>query len=146
MWLLTETMNLSWKVPILICYIMLGINMPSELVCIVCSICPAVLSGHCYISVVVVIPLCHLLWADSKYTGLLWVLPCGSQPPAPVFNRCDSTGLILALIKNTQCQAPVAALAAWWSLLCLCTPSVLSLITGTGAGDEWPSLLGPFFW
>lgn len=64
-------------------------------------------------------------------TQLLWELPCGSQPPAPVFNRCDGTpGLILAVIKNTQCQAPVTAPASWWSLLCLCTPSVSSLITG----------------
>lgn len=97
--------------------------------------CPAVLSGHCYISVVPVISLC--LRSDGK--GLLWRLPCGSRPPAPESNRCDCTpGPILAVIKNTQCLG--ACDPGFVSVRRLCQASL------QGLGTKVHLLQVPFFW
>lgn len=103
----------------------------------------AVLSASCYV------PRDRSLPFASDWQWVhrpLRVLPCGSRPPAPVFNRCDGTpGPILAVIKNTQCRAPAATLGAgdprFVSACCLCQASLRGLGPNTPSCAPAP----PFF-
>lgn len=92
----------------------------------------SLLSGSSYISVVAVIPLCHLPWTDGEYTGSRECSPVAARHLLQCLTDVTAhRGWSRPLLKNTRCQAPAAALASWWSLLCLCVPSVSGLITGT---------------